>query len=126
LTVGTIFQATQLPLTTWFLAMSLLTQAKNKVSALELMRHLGACYRTAWLVKHKLIQVMAEWEADRQLAGRVEIDEAYLGGERSGKRGRGSENTLALSRVSLGQHAVEQPEDRPFRRLSRDQIRDIR
>ena len=38
-TCGTIFQATKLPLTRWFLAMHLLTQAKNNVSALELKRH---------------------------------------------------------------------------------------
>ncbi len=31
----------KLPLTNWFLAMHLLTQAKNNVSALELKRHLG-------------------------------------------------------------------------------------
>lgn len=93
-TAGTIFQATKLPLRLWFLAMYLLTQAKNNVSALELKRHLGVCYKTAWLVKHKLLQVMSEREARRQLDGRVEIDDAYLGGERSGKRGRGSENKV--------------------------------
>ena len=42
---GTIFQATKLPLTRWFLAMHLLTQAKNNVSALELKRHLGCATR---------------------------------------------------------------------------------
>jgi ribosomal protein L37AE/L43A/transposase-like protein len=93
---GTILQATKLPLTLWFLAMHLLTQAKNNVSALELKRHLGVCYRTAWLVKHKLLQVMAIGEADRVLQGQVEIDDAYLGGERSGKRGRGSENKVSF------------------------------
>ena len=51
---GTIFEATKLPLTRWFLAMHLLTQSKNNVAALELMRHLGVCYKTAWLMKHKL------------------------------------------------------------------------
>ena len=46
---------------------------------------------TAWKVKHKLKQVMLERDASRQLTGRVEIDDAYLGGERSGgKRGRGA------------------------------------
>ena len=40
-TSGTVFRATKLPLTSWFLAMHLLTQAKNNVSALELKRHLG-------------------------------------------------------------------------------------
>ena len=73
---GTIFEATKLPLTTWFLAMHLLTQAKNNVSALELKRHLGVRYKTAWLLKHKLMQVMSEREELRQLDGRVEIDDA--------------------------------------------------
>ena len=92
---GTIFESTKLPLTTWFLAMHLLTQAKNNVSALELKRHLGVRYKTAWLLKHKLMQVMCEREAPRQLGGRVEIDDAYLGGELpGGKSGRGSENKV--------------------------------
>ena len=52
-------------------------------------------YKTAWLLKHKLMHVMSEREAPRQFDGRVEIDDAYLGGERSGgKSGRGSENKV--------------------------------
>ena len=75
--------------------MHLLTQAKNNVAALELKRHLGVCYRTAWLVKHKLMQVMQLREDSRQLTGRVEVDDAYLGAQRSGgKPGRGSENKV--------------------------------
>ena len=94
---GSVFEATKLPLTTWFLAMHLLTQAKNNLSALELMRHLGVCYQTAWLLKHKLMEVMRLREEGRQLTGRVEVDDAYLGGERSGgKRGRGSENKVSF------------------------------
>ena len=94
-TCGTIFQATKLPLTRWFLAMHLLTQAKNNVSALELKRHLGVRYKCAWLMKHKLLQVMSEREESRQLDGRVEIDDAYLGGALpGGKRGRGSQNKV--------------------------------
>ena len=75
--------------------MHLLTQTKNNVSALELKRHLGVSYLTAWLVKHKLMEVMRLEEELRRLTGRVEIDDAYLGGERSGgKHGRGSENKV--------------------------------
>lgn len=96
-TCGTIFQATKLPLTTWFLAMHMLTQAKNNVSSLELKRHLGVRYKTAWLLKHKLMQVMSVREESRQLDGRVEIDDAYLGGELpGGKSGRGSENKVSF------------------------------
>ena len=45
----------------------------------------------AWKLKHKLKQVMLERDASKRLTGRVEIDDAYLGGEHSGgKRGRGA------------------------------------
>ena len=95
LTSGTIFHATKLSLRTWFKAMYFLTQTKNNVSALELKRLIGVCYRTAWRLKHKLLQVMTEREAPRQLDGRVEVDDVYLGGElRGGKAGRGSENKV--------------------------------
>lgn len=94
---GTIFEASKLPLTRWFLAMQLLTQAKNNVSALELMRQLGVSYRSAWLVKHKIMEAMRLREDRRELDGRVEMDDAYLGGERSGgKSGRGSENKVPI------------------------------
>lgn len=89
---GTIFQGTKLPLRKWFLAMYLLTQHKKGVSALQLSRDLGVNYKTAWSVKHKLMQTMMERQQAKQLQGRVEMDDAYLGGEHSGKRGRGSEN----------------------------------
>jgi ribosomal protein L37AE/L43A len=91
---GTIFEATKLPLTTWFLAMHLLTQAKNTVSALELKRHLGVSYPTAWAIKHKLMQVRMDRDEGVVLKGRVEIDDAYLGGEPPGTPGRGSENKV--------------------------------
>ena len=92
---GTIFESSKLSLTRWFLAMQLLTQSKNNVSALELMRQLGVSYRTAWLLKHKIMEAMRVREDGRELSGRVEIDDAYLGGELSGgTAGRGSENKV--------------------------------
>lgn len=94
---GTLFEASKLPLTRWFLAMQLLTQAKNNVSALELRRQLGVSYRSAWLLKHKIMEAMRLCEQDRELDGRVEMDDAFLGGERSGgKAGRGSENKVPI------------------------------
>lgn len=95
LLVGTLFEATKLPLMRWFMAMQLLSQAKNNVAALELRRQLGVSYPTAWLMKHKIMEAMRLREQDRHLHGRVEMDDAYLGGERSGgKTGRGSENKV--------------------------------
>lgn len=114
---GTLFEATKLPLTTWFLALYLLTSTKTNLAALELKRHLGVSYRTAWRLKHKVMQAMAEREEGRQLNGFVQIDDAYLGGERNGgKGGRGSENKQAfLAAVEVGadsehpRHVVFEP-----------------
>lgn len=95
LTEGTIFHSTKLPLTIWFQAMFFLTQNKNNISTLELRRHLGISYPAAWRMKHKLMQVMYEREGETRLSGRVEVDDAYLGGEHpGGKAGRGSENKV--------------------------------
>lgn len=92
-TAGTIMHRTKLALTVWFRAMYHLTQSKNGVSALELMRRLGVSYDTSWRLKHKLMHVMKEREADLKLNQRVEMDDAYLGGERpriAGQSGRGA------------------------------------
>jgi hypothetical protein len=103
LIAGTVMQGTKLPLTIWFLAIYLISQAKTGLSALALKRHLGVSYPTAWLVHHKLMQAMAEREERYVLDGQVQVDDAYLGGERSGgKVGRGSENKVPfVAAVSL-------------------------
>lgn len=94
LTAGTIFESTRLPLRLWFLGAYHLTQPKNNVAALELKRLLGVNYKAAWRMKHKLMQVMDEREADRVLGGRVEVDDAYLGGVHAGIVGRGAEGKV--------------------------------
>ena len=90
-TAGTIFHATKLPLRLWFAAIHLIVTAKNGVSSVELARRLGVKQPTAWAMKHKIMAVMARREGETRLSGRVEMDDAYLGGRRSGgKRGRGA------------------------------------
>src|SRR5580658_4861724 len=88
---GTIFASTHLPLCLWFRAIYHVTQSKQGISSIELGRRLGVTQTTAWKIKHKLKQVMLERDASKPLTGRVELDDAYLGGERTGgKRGRGA------------------------------------
>ena len=88
LTAGTVFENTKLGLSNWYLAMYLLTQSKNAISAMDLKRQLGVSYNSAWRVKHKLMQAMRGSEDCQLLRGIVELDDAYLGGE--GKLGRGA------------------------------------
>lgn len=89
-TAGTLFQDTHKPLRLWFEAMWYVINQKSGVSALGLQRVLGlGSYRTAWSWLHKLRRAMVRPGRDR-LTGVVEVDEVFIGGERSGKRGRGA------------------------------------
>ncbi|MFT5511352.1 MAG: ribosomal protein L37AE/L43A/transposase-like protein [Hyphomicrobiaceae bacterium] len=89
---GTVFHKSSTPLTKWFLAMHLMTSAKNDISGLELARQLGVKWDTAWLMKQKLMEVMRQRNTIYKLSGDVQIDDAYLGGEKPGKTGRGAAN----------------------------------
>jgi len=87
-TAGTIFQDTRKPLGVWFRAMWWVTTQKSGASALGLQRELGLkTYWTAWTWLHKLRRAMVRPGRDR-LAGTVEVDETYWGGEEPGVVGR--------------------------------------
>ena len=104
-TSQTIFEQTKLPLPQWFLAIHLITQAKTGISALSLKRQIGVSYNTAWSMKHKIMQVMKERDDSKPLTGIIQLDDAYLGGERhGGKRGRGSANKIPfVAAVSINE-----------------------
>jgi hypothetical protein len=90
-----MMEHSKLPLTTWFLAIHLISQAKTGVSSLALKRDLGVSYPTVWLLHQKINRAMSDREAAHLLDGAVQLDNAYLGRERSGgKAGRGSENKV--------------------------------
>ena len=93
---GTMLESTKLPLRKWFQAAYVLTPAKNNVSGLELMRLLGVCAKTAWSIKHKLMEAMWIRERPRTLAGTVQIDEAFLGGQATGRQSLGRKGKAAF------------------------------
>jgi predicted RNA-binding Zn-ribbon protein involved in translation (DUF1610 family) len=96
LIAGTVMASSKLGLTLWFQAAYVLSQGKNNVSSLELMRHLGVCYQTAWSLKHKLMEAMRERERSRTLRGTVQIDEAFLGGQASGRGSLGRKGKVPV------------------------------
>jgi len=92
-----------------------------------LKRHLGVSYPTAWLMKHKIMEVMRQREDSRQLSGRVEIDDAYLGGEyHGGKPGRGSPNKVsfvaAVQTTNTGAPELACFSQRPFTKKSLEEF----
>ena len=93
----------QQPLTTWFLAIYLFSQAETGLSALALKCQIGASNPTAWLMRHKVIKALADRKAPHRLCGALAIDDGCIGGERTGgKRGCGSENKVPIvAAVSL-------------------------
>jgi transposase-like protein len=89
-TAGTAFQDTRKPLCLWFRAIWHLTSQKYGANALGLQRILDlGSYRTAWMWLYKLRCAMVRPGRER-LAGIIQVDEIYMGGEKSGKRGRGA------------------------------------
>ena len=87
---GTVFQDTKKPLCLWFRAIWHLTSQKYGANALGLQRVLDlGSYRTAWMWLYKLRRAMVRPGRER-LAGIIQVDEIYMGGEKSGKRGRGA------------------------------------
>ncbi len=87
-TAGTLFDKTRKPLRSWLHVAWEITNAKQGVNALTIQHRLGLrSYQTAWSWLHKFRRAMVRPDRDR-LAGEVEVDEAYVGGEETGVRGR--------------------------------------
>ena len=107
MTAGTIFARTRKPLVLWFRTIWWVCAQKNGASAQTVQRILGlGSYETAWVWLQKLRRAMVRPGRDR-LSGMVEVDETYVGGYRSGKRGRGAEGkTLVVIAVQLEEQRI--------------------
>ena len=57
-TAGTIFASTKLPLTSWFLAIRLISRAAEGVTSVELGRRLGIKQANAWTLKQKVLRAI--------------------------------------------------------------------
>lgn len=89
-TAGTVFEDTRTPLQSWFYAIYLFVTTRHGVSGKELQRQLGVTYKTAWRMGMKIRELIGSLQDFDMLQGHVELDEAYVGGYRAGKRGRGA------------------------------------
>lgn len=101
-TVGTIFHKTKVDLQKWFLAISVVLNAKKGISARQLARDLEVNKNTAWYMGMRIRKAMAD--DGRLLSGIVEMDECYVGGKpRKGvpksKRGRGTSKTPVVGMI---------------------------
>ena len=97
LTAGTIMDSSKSPITHWFKAMWWFTTRKSGINAVNLKELMGfGSYGTAWTWLQKLRRCTIRDEREK-LSGRVEVDEFFIGGQRSGKRGRGADGKTIVA-----------------------------
>lgn len=118
-TVDTIFHHTHLPLQKWFLAISLVLNAKKGISARQLGRDLKVNKNTAWFMGMRIRNAM--FEQGELLRGIVEMEETYIGGKprkgnspRGGqnKRGRGTDKPPVVGMIERGGRIVARATDK--------------
>ena len=86
-----MFHSTNLPLVKWFWAIYLVAADKGGISALRLSKHIGVSWPTARNVLKKIRTAMADRDSMyRLLNDLIELDDAYIGGKKPGKKGRGA------------------------------------
>ena len=79
-TKGTVFQGTHVPLQKWFLAITLIANAKKSLSSHQLGRDLDLNQKTSWYMMTRIRAEMAS-KNDVILKGIIEADETYVGGK---------------------------------------------
>jgi transposase-like protein len=103
-TAGTIFDRTRTPLTVWFAACWHFASGKDGISALSVKRTLEiGSYQTAWAMLHRLRSVLVRPGRDR-LAGKVEVDETYIGGHERDLPGGRARGKKVLTGVAVEVH----------------------
>lgn len=114
ITAHTVMHRTKQPLTTWFYAAYLVSTLTPGISAVQFQRQLGiGRYETAFNMLHKLRAGLVDPERT-PLSGRVEVDEAFVGGREDGKPGRGAvDKTLVVIGVEVVPYLKEAKKDGP-------------
>jgi transposase-like protein len=123
-TVGTIFHKTKCDLQKWFVAISLILNAKKGLSARQLSRDIDVHKDTAWYMAMRIRRAMVD--NGTLLEGICEMDETYVGGKpRKGTtnnpRGRGTKKTPVIGIVERGGR-VAHPDGHTLDRMVRESV----
>ena len=116
-TCGTVFHGAKIALQKWFLAISLIANAKKSLSSHQLARDLDLNQKTAWYMMVRIRAEMAK-KGGALLEGIIEADETYIGGkprkknkradDEPAKRGRGTDKDAIIGAVQRGGKVVAQ------------------
>src|SRR3569623_2002665 len=88
--IGTIFEASHVPLNVWLQEMYLIAGSKKGISSNQLHRTLGVTLKTAWFMSHRIREAMREGDLTPfgTGGGFVEVDETYIGVDKTKPRHR--------------------------------------
>lgn len=87
-TVGTVMERSHVALCKWVMAADFMASAKKGMSALQLQRHIGTNYETAWFLFHRLRECAPTPAEAGPIGGEgkiVEADTTYIGGKEKNK-----------------------------------------
>src|SRR5437764_1274072 len=89
--IGTIFEASHVPLNVWLQAMYLIAGSKKGISSNQLHRTLGVTLKTAWFMSHRIREAMRSGDLSPfgSDGGVVECDETFIGREPGTVKGGG-------------------------------------
>jgi transposase-like protein len=105
--VGTVFEASHVPMRHWLQAMFLMSSSKKGISSNQLHRTLGCTLKTAWFISHRIREAMrvTGFEPMGGAGKVVESDETFIGrveGQpKKGRRGASHKN-IVLTLVERG------------------------
>jgi len=79
--IGTVFEASHVPMRHWLQAMFLLSSSKKGISSNQLHRTLGCTLKTAWFISHRIREAMRATGVGPMggAGGVIEADETYIG-----------------------------------------------
>jgi len=78
--VGTVLEASHIPVSTWIMALFLICSSKKPLSAHQLHRMLKVTYKTAWLMAQRIRFAFRDGGATKPMRGTVEVDETFADG----------------------------------------------
>ena len=108
--IGTIFEASHVPMRHWLQAIFLMSSSKKGISSHQLHRTLGCTLKTAWFISHRIREAMRA-TGGGPMGGEgeiIEADETFIGrieGQPKARGGWGHKNVV-LTLVRRGGEAA--------------------
>lgn len=77
-TVGTVFECSNIPLTKWLMALYICTAHKKGISSYQLAKDIGVSQKTAWFMLHRLREILRVKRKLAKISHTAEADETYM------------------------------------------------